>query len=126
MRYIITKNQLHKVIYKYLDGEFSESNSVKEQNKYNPDAYSINLHDNYGNNTITYFWYGPGTDDDDNPHYGVGMMHIHPDIADTIRNMFNIRETKVVDILSDWFSEKFDVDIDNVSIFPGRKKTPAY
>ena len=51
-------------------------------------------------------------------------MHIHPDIVDTIRKLVGIRETKVVDIVTDWFSEKFEVDVDEISIYPERK-TPA-
>jgi hypothetical protein len=40
--------------------------------------------------------------------------------------MITIRETKVVDIIADWVSQKFDVDIDEVSIYPKRKNTPVY
>jgi hypothetical protein len=126
MRYVITKNQLHQIIYKYLDGMFSKSNTKKEECNYNPDAYTLNLHDNYGKNMITYFWYGPGTDDDDNPHYGVGMIHIHPDIVDELRKTIKIRETKVIDIISDWVSETYDVDIDEASIYPYRQKPANY
>jgi hypothetical protein len=40
--------------------------------------------------------------------------------------MVSIRETKVMDVVADWFSEKFDVDIDEVSIYPHRRNTPVY
>jgi hypothetical protein len=49
---------------------------------------------------------------------------MHPDIVDTLRQLINIRESKVVDIVADWFSEKFEVDIDEISVYPERK-TPA-
>ena len=124
MRYIITQGQLHQVIYKYLDDIFGNSDSEKIQNPHNPDAYRINLKVPKKSETISYFYYGPGEYDDDTKHYGIGSLHIHPDIVDTIRKLVGIRETKVVDIVTDWFSEKFEVDVDEISIYPERK-TPA-
>jgi hypothetical protein len=44
--------------------------------------------------------------------------------VDELRQLIKIRETKVVDIIADWFSEKFNLDVDNISIYPERK-TPA-
>jgi len=124
MRYIITQGQLHQVIYKYLDNIFGNSDSEKIQNPHNPDAYRIELKAPEKSETISYFYYGPGEYDDDTKHYGIGSLHIHPDIVDTIRKLVGIRETKVVDIVTDWFSEKFEVDVDEISIYRDRK-TPA-
>lgn len=124
MRYIITQGQLHQIVYKYLDNIFGNSDSKKIQNPHNPDAYRIELKAPEKSETISYFYYGPGEYDDDTKHYGIGSLHIHPDIVDTIRKLVGIRETKVVDIVTDWFSEKFEVDVDEISIYPERK-TPA-
>lgn len=124
MRYIITQGQLHQIVYKYLDNIFGNSDSEKIQNPHNPDAYRIELKAPEKSETISYFYYGPGEYDDDTKHYGIGSLHIHPDIVDTIRKLVGIRETKVVDIVTDWFSEKFEVDVDEISIYPERK-TPA-
>lgn len=124
MRYIITQGQLHQIVYKYLDNIFENSDSEKIQNPHNPDAYRIELKAPEKSETISYFYYGPGEYDDDTKHYGIGSLHIHPDIVDTIRKLVGIRETKVVDIVTDWFSEKFEVDVDEISIYPERK-TPA-
>lgn len=120
-RYIITQTQLHNVIYKYLDNMFEDITLNREINKYNPDAYRLELGD-----YIKYFYYGPGEYDDGEPHYGVGILHIHPDIVDTLRQMISVRESKVIDIIADWFSEKFEVDIDEISIYPSRNKPPVY
>jgi hypothetical protein len=122
MRYIITQGQLHQVVYKYLDDIFGNSDSEKIQNPHNPDDYRIEM----GDDLITYFYYGPGEYDDDTPHYGIGSLHIHPDIVDTLRKLIKIRESKVVDIVADWFSEKYNVDIDEVSIYPTRKNPAVY
>jgi len=120
MRYLITQTQLHSIIYKYLDGMFEDVNPKKEVNPHNPNAYRLEL------NNIKYFYYGPGEYDDNTTHYGVGMLHIHPDIVDTLRNMISVRESKVIDIIADWFSEKFGVDVDEISIHPHRKEPPVY
>jgi hypothetical protein len=77
---------------------------------------------------VTYYYYGPGTydDDDDTKHNGVGELSIHADLIDTLRELISIRQTKVFDLISDWFSEKYNVDVDEVSIYPERKKPPVY
>jgi len=124
MRYIITQGQLHQIVYKYLDNIFGNSDSEKIQNPHNPDAYRIELKAPEKSETISYFYYGPGEYDDDTKHYGIGTLHIHPYIVDDLRRLIKTRETKVMDIVADWFSEKYQVDIDEISIYPERK-TPA-
>ena len=59
-------------------------------------------------------------------HFGQGYLHINPNIVDELRQLIKIRETKVIDIVADWFSEKFQVDIDEALIYPKRKNTPVY
>ena len=93
-----------------------------EVNPLNPNAYRIEM----GDDLITYFYYGPGEYDDGEPHYGIGSLHVHPDIVDTLRKLIKIRESKVVDIVADWFSEKFGVDVDETSIYPYRKTPTTY
>ena len=122
MRYIITSSQLHSVVYKLLDNMFKDIEPKKEQNPSNENAYRIN----FGKAKITYFYYGPGEYDDGTPHYGIGSIHIHPDIVDTLRQIFNIRESRVIDVIADWFSEKFEVDIDEISVYPERKNPAVY
>jgi hypothetical protein len=121
MRYIITQTQLHNIVYKYLDNKLEDITTDKITNPHNPKAYRIEMDDK-----IKYFYFGPGEYDEGEPHYGVGMLHIHPDIVDSLRQLIRIRESKVVDIVADWFSEKFGVDIDEISIYPNRKNPPIY
>ena len=79
-----------------------------------------------GRELISYFWYGPGEDDDGNPHNGIGSVHVHPEIVDTLRSAFSVRESKILDIIADWISETLNVDIDEISIYPHRKGSPNY
>ena len=122
MRYIITSTQLHSAVYKFLDNMFKDVEPERKQNPSNVDAYSIRL----GLAKISYFYYGPGEYDDGTMHSGVGSLLVHPDIVDYLRRTIKIRESKVLDIIADWFSEKFEVDIDETSIYPQRENPPAY
>jgi len=127
MRYIITQSQLHNLIYKYLDDMFSNMDFRKEGNDpINPSLWRIYLFDKNKKNTLTYFWYEPGVDDDDNPHNGIGNLHIDPIILDTLRTSLGVRETKIIDIVTDWVSQKLNVDIDEIAIHPHRNRTPNY
>jgi hypothetical protein len=128
MRYVITQGQLHRVVYKYLDNIFDGAEPVNIPNPYSTNAYRIELRSKKNKMNVTYNYYGPGTyDDDDNTkHNGVGELSIHADLIDTLRELISIRETKVFDLISDWFSEKYNVDVDEVSIYPNRKKPPVY
>ena len=101
---------------------FKDITTDKEINPYNPNSYRIEL----GDDAITYLYFGPGEYDDDTKHYGIGVLHIHPNIVDELRQLIKIRETKVMDMVADWFSEKYNVDIDEVRIYPTRKKPAVY
>jgi hypothetical protein len=131
MRYIITTTQAHTIVYKFLDTLFLKRGEKKQQNPHNPDAYSIKL-ESSGDLTLNYYYFGPGEYDDDGPftpatkHLGVGHLHAHPYVVDSLRGILNIRETRVLDMIADWFSEKYEVDIDDISIYPKRKKPAAY
>ena len=128
MRYIITQSQLHTLVYSYLDEMFSNEDFERKINEYDKsgNTWRIHMNDDNGNEKIVYFWFGPGEDDDGNPHNGTGSLHVHPDVADFIRNTFSIRQGKALDIIGDWVSEKFNVDIDEVDIYPTRKSPPNY
>lgn len=128
MRYIITQSQFHKLIYSYLNNKFSNKDFIKEINPYvkSGGTFRINLFADNGEEKMSYFWFEPGEDDDGNPHNGVGHLHVNPEIADTLREIFSVRESKILDIISDWVSETLNVDIDETTIYPRRKKTPNY
>lgn len=128
MRYIITQSQLHTLIYKYLDGLFDEKNFKKETNPFDEvgKGRRIDMFDKRREKLLTYFWYGPGAYDDGTIHNGIGTLHIHHRIVDLIRRTFSIRESKAIDIVADWVSEKLGVDIDEISVYPNRASPPTY
>ena len=128
MRYIITQSQFHKLIYSYLNNKFSNKDFRKKINPYvkSGGTWSVDLFTDDGEEKMSYFWFEPGEDDDGNPHNGVGHFYVHPEIADHLREIFSVRESKILDIISDWVSETLNVDIDETTIYPSRKKTPNY
>jgi hypothetical protein len=128
MRYIITPSQFHSLIYKFLDDIFPNKDFRKEINPYvkDGDTWRIHMFDEDDRNLITYFWYGPGDDDDGNPHNGIGLIYVHHEIVDTLRNTFSVRESKILDIIADWVSETLNVDIDKIAIYPNKNETLNY
>ncbi len=128
MRYIVTPSQLHKLVYLYLDEKFSNEDFRKQNNPYNGDdgTWRVDMYDKNGKNLISYFWFGPGKYDDGTKHNGVGSLHVHPEIADFIRKTLSVRESKAVDMVADWVSEKLGADIDEIAVYPKREKPPTY
>jgi hypothetical protein len=125
MRYIITQSQFHKLIYKYLDNLFTEEKFEKKVSPFfSNNNWHIEIFSDEGKKLITYFWYGPGEYDDGTKHEGIGSIYVHHELVDTLRSNLTVRQSKILDIISDWVSEKFDVDIDEVEIHP-KGETPT-
>jgi len=124
MRYVITPTQFHNLVYGYLNKMFSKKDFRKDV--IDDENWRVDMFDDKERELISYFWYEPGEYDDGTPHNGIGSLHVHPDVADFIRNTFSVRQGKALDIIGDWVSEKFDVDIDEIDIYPTRKSPPNY
>jgi len=107
---------------------FSKKDFRKKINPYvkSGGTYRIEMFNDSGREMMTYFWFEPGEYDDGEPHNGVGSIHVNPHIADSLRSLFKMRESKVLDIIADWVSETLEVDVDEISIFPNRKTPPNY
>jgi len=108
MRYIITQSQFHKLIYKYLDNLFTEEKFEKKVSPFfSNNNWHIEIFSDEGKKLITYFWYGPGEYDDGTKHEGIGSIYVHHELVDTLRSNLTVRQSKILDIISDWVSEKF-------------------
>lgn len=126
-RYVITNNQSKDVIHKYLDKSIVKFE--KEVNPYADGSYNIKMYNTGDEKMLLYIWYGPGSgwdDDDDTEHNGVGSLQVHPSIVDLFRQMFKMRETKILDIITEWVDGKVEDEIDEVTIYPYRVKPPVY
>ncbi len=120
MRYVITQSQFHTLVYRYLDGLFTNEDFRKEVNPYVKDGntWSIEMYTNKGKRLLSYYWFGPGEYDDGTKHNGIGQLSVHHELADTLRNNLTVRESKILDIIADWVSEKLNVDVDELDISP--------
>ena len=78
------------------------------------------MFDKNGEIFITYFYFEPGEDDYGIPHDDSGSIHVHWQVDEKIRKLFSLRQSKVLDIIADWVSDKFDVDVDEVDIYPNK------
>ena len=125
MRYVITKDQFHKIVYNILD-EMLEGGGVKrEENPYSNGAYRIHMYNSDDEEIIVYFYFPSGEDDDGNPHNGIGSIHVNWAIDEKITKIFSLRQSKVLDIIADWVTDKFGVDVDEVDVHP-KKPSSGY
>lgn len=117
MRYIISPSQFHKLVYKYLDDIHSKGIVKKEINPYvkSGGTWRLDIFTDEGKSLLQYYWFEPGTDDDDVPHNGVGHLSVSKSLISTLNSHLSVRKTKILDIIGDWVSEKFNVDIDDVN-----------
>jgi len=122
MRYVITKDQFHNIVYTILDEMLDNGKVEKEINPYvkSGKTYRLNMFDVNGKEFMKYFFYEPGEDDDGNPHNGHGSIHVNWVVDDKIRKLLSLRQTKVLDIIADWVTDKFGVDVDEVDVYPTR------
>ena len=119
MKYIITQGQLHSIVYDYLNKRFDGIDGEKKTNPYpNDSSYDASYHIDLKNAPyeINYIFLVAGEDDEGNPHSDISYLYVsHNLILPLVKNL-KIRETKVLDIITDWFSEKYKVDVDYSSI----------
>jgi hypothetical protein len=126
-RYVITDTQSKDVIHKYLD-----NNIIKPEEKENPHekgSYSTKMLDKNNDTMFLYIWYVKGgeyDDDDSTVHNGIGHVQVHPKIVDLFRQMFKMRESKILDIISEWVDKNVKDEVDTVTIWPQRAKPPVY
>ena len=122
MKYVITKEQFHNIVYGVLDEMLEDGKVEKEINPYvkSGKTYRLNMFDKNGEIFIVFFYFEPGEDDEGIPHDGSGSIHVHWQVDEKIRKLFSLRQTKVLDIIADWVSDKFDVDVDEVDIYPNK------
>jgi NAD kinase len=117
MKFIITETQLHKVLYKYFES-VSEKNGgfVDESNEFNKFRFAVK------HPSFTHKFFNADKEDPGDLMLVVGGDHSFAFIAESLVsdmvNIFTIRTTKILDIYGDWISNKFNIDINEVSIYP--------
>jgi len=87
MKYVITKEQFHNIVYGVLDEMLEDGKVEKEINPYveSGKTYRLNMFDKNGEIFITYFYFEPGEDDYGIPHDDSGSIHVHWQVDEKIR-----------------------------------------
>ena len=122
MKYIITTTQFHTIIYNHFDRELS-GEVKKEINPYDESGrtYSLELHNEEGKNLLS-FYYFPKTDNTIGGERDIqdssGSLHVHYRLYDELKGFLPLRKSGILNIIADWFTDKYNLDVDEVSIYP--------
>jgi hypothetical protein len=96
MKFKLTEHQLKKVVFKYLDRYYSDLNQV-EPYYYHGNIFTI-----------------PGFDDGilalDRDH-----LFVHSDFIDKLEEVFPIERDILIQLITNWFSDKADYYIETVA-----------
>jgi hypothetical protein len=119
MKYVITATQFDKVLnlylMKYLGKDFT---TRREENPYVEGGYSLEVIKKNGDKVFQYNFFPAGEswdDPSDKIYPANGNLYIKKPLVEDLIDFLNVRETKVLDLVADWFTQKFDVDVDYVS-----------
>ena len=117
MKYVITQSQFHKLVYGYLNKMVKSAEVDRQENPYVEGGFSVTV-DTKGKRQFTY-QYTPEGESWDDPTDTIypenGFLIIKKGIVDDMRELFGLRKSKLYDLIADWFTETYDVNVDEVS-----------
>ena len=117
MKYVITQSQFHKLVYGYLNKLVKSAEVDIQNSKYVEGGFSVTV-DTDGQRKFTYQFTPEGEswdDPTDKIYPENGTLIIKNGIADDMTDLFGLRKSKIFDLIADWFTETYKVDVDNVS-----------
>ena len=120
MKYIITTTQFDRILDLYLKRYLGETpNVVREENPYREGSYSLKISRNKNSgNVFNFIFTAPGESWDDPSDIILpenSVLYVRNKLVDDLIKLLNVRETKVLDLIADWFTKKYNVDVDYVS-----------
>jgi hypothetical protein len=117
MKYIITETQFDKLLDLYLKKYIGKNSEVeREDNEYAKGNYSLYINSK-GNRLMTYIFNPEGEswdDPSDTIYPENGSLYVKSFLVNDLVNFFNIRKSKVLDLLGDWFTKKYKVNVDDI------------
>ena len=118
-QYLITRDQLDRVVANYLDEKMRGGRVKSIASKYSKGS-TLNAFITPKNEVlfILYEW-ADSWEDDDGPR---NVLSIDEDIVDFFVTHIGIRKHKAMDIISDWFEETYDFDFRKVETSPSLRK----
>lgn len=117
MKYVITQSQFHKLVYGYLNKLVKSAEVDIQNSKYEEGGFSVTV-DTDGQRKFTY-QFSPEGESWDDPTDKIypenGSLIIKRGITDDMKDLFGLRKSKLFDLIADWFTETYKVDVDSVS-----------
>lgn len=115
--YLVTREQLDRIVTKYLDG-MMKGGRVVESNPYDylKTIEFINANDEV---MLTLLQYNLEDAESDSVFFDVtAKLSISEKLVLFFIRNLGIREYKVVDLISDWFENTYDYDFDEIEVLP--------
>jgi len=119
-RYIISQSQLFDLVENFM----AEQMVGGEVRKRDTDDYGNTRWDLYsksGKWLMFYIHYGPKHMNGKVVEGESGYLSLQHSLVTLFMRNLRFRESKVLDLLADWFTKTFDVDIDSVDIYMRHK-----
>lgn len=118
MKYVITETQFDKLLDLYISKYLGRKPHIeREENPYNDVGFSIKIKDINDRQLFQYNFFPAGEswdDPSDKIYPAYGNLYIREKFVEDLIDFLNVRETKVLDLIADWFTKKYNVDVDNV------------
>ena len=119
-RYVISQSQLFDLVENFM----AEQMVGGEVRKRDTDDYGNTRWDLYsksGKWLMFYIHYGPKHMNGKVTENESGYLSLEHSLVTLFMRNLRFRESKVLDLLADWFTKTFDVDIDSVDIYMRHK-----
>ena len=115
--YLVTREQLDRIVTKYLDG-MMKGGKIVETNPYDylKTIEFINANDEV---MLTLLQYNLEDEESDSVFFDANAkLSISENLVSFFIRNLGIREYKVVDLISDWFENTYEYDFDEIEVLP--------
>ena len=115
--YLVTREQLDRIVTKYLDG-MMKGGKIVETNPYDylKTIEFINANDEV---MLTLLQYNLEDEESDSVFFdATAKLSISEELVSFFMKFLKIREHKSVDLISDWFESTYDYDFDEIEVSP--------
>ena len=115
--YLVTREQLDRIVTKYLDG-MMKGGKIVESNPYDylKTIEFINANDEV---MLTLLQYNLEDEESDSVFFdATAKLSISEELVYFFIRNLGIREYKVVDLISDWFENTYEYDFDEIEVLP--------
>ena len=120
-QYLVTREQLDRVIDNYLTLKMKDGKVVVKQNKYSDTTFLNAFIDSKGDVIFILIQYGDQTLNGVTVQEGMNSLKIDESLVAFFTTHLGVRKHKAVDIISDWFQETYDFDFEEVEVYDNLK-----